>query len=349
MNSSERLDALLCGKPIDRVPFFSFALGFCARNVGLPVASVYRDPTKSFWAQVWTREQYGYDSGPFYAYASYGGWEFGGELKFPEGQYEQAPSLGRLAVQSEEEVWELELPDVRKAGSLPLAMEFSKLQEAHGFPVSLVLGGPFTIAGNICGAGVLCRWLIRNTEVACQLLRLAMDHILDVVRHWVDTFGPRRVALQIWEPLTSNQVISPRQFSKYVLPYEKELYDRLSAIRVKYVLSHLCGEQNLNLPYWAEVPLGDPAIVSFGREVDLADAVRYFGDKYVIAGNVGTSVMQNGARRELYEVCRQCVEKAKHAPRGYILMPGCEVPVMTPSHNLYVMRKAVDDWGWYER
>ena len=87
MTPSERLKALLNGEPLDRVPFLSFILGFCAKNVGYPVATIYNDPEKSFRAQVWTREQYGYDSEPFYGYASYGGWEFGGEIKLPDGKY----------------------------------------------------------------------------------------------------------------------------------------------------------------------------------------------------------------------------------------------------------------------
>jgi hypothetical protein len=29
-------------------------------------------------------------------------------------------------------------------------------------------------------------------------------------------------------------------------------------------------------------------------------------------------------------------------------MQGCEVPVNTPPYNLYTMRKAIDDFGWYE-
>jgi len=63
MSAAERRNALLVGKTIDRVPFSPFDLScgvgwFSARNVGYPIASVYNDPEKSFWAQVWTQEQY---------------------------------------------------------------------------------------------------------------------------------------------------------------------------------------------------------------------------------------------------------------------------------------------------
>jgi uroporphyrinogen decarboxylase len=348
MTSVERLKALLEGKPLDRVPLLSFILGFCAKNVGFPVATIYSDPEKSFWAQVWTREQYGHDNDPFYGYASYGGWEFGGEIIFPDGEYEQAPYHGRFAVETSHDVEKLKLPDVKTAGMLPLAMQFSRLQDENGISPSVVVGGPFTIAGNICTVDTLCRWLIKKPELIHQLLRLATDHILDIARHWIDTFGVGRVCLQIWEPLATNQIISPKQFAKHVLPYQIELHEKILKMGIKHILCHICGEQNLNLPYWAQVPMGDPGIISIGSEVDITTAIEYFGDTCIIAGNIEPALLQSGTTQQIYECCRQAIERGRRAPRGYALMQGCEVPVNTPPYNLYTMKKAINDFGWYD-
>ena len=348
MTSAERVDALLKGKPLDRVPFFPFILGFCAKNVGYPVNTIYSDPEKSFWAQVWTREQYGYDSDPFYGYASYGGWEFGGEVKLPDSEYEQAPSHGRFAVETEQDVEKLALPNVKISGMLPLAMQFSQIQDEYGFSPSVVVGGPFTIAGNICIVDTLCRWLIKKPELVYRLLRLATDHILEVVRYWVDTFGVGHVIVQIWEPLAANQIISPKQFEKFVLPFQVELHEKILSMGIKYNLCHICGEQNQNLPYWAEVPMGNPGIISIGKEVDITTAIEYFGENCIIAGNIEPAMLQMGTPQEIYELCRQAIEKGKQAPRGYVLMQGCEIPVNTPPYNLYIMKKAIDDFGWYD-
>lgn len=40
----------------------------------------------------------------------------------------------------------------------------------------------------------------------------------------------------------------------------------------------------MNLPYWAQIPMGAPGIASFGHEVDLTTAIRYLGDSCIIAG-----------------------------------------------------------------
>ena len=350
MTSAERINALVKGQRIDRVPLLLFfSLGFCARNVGYSFASMYNDPEKSFWAQLWTMEQYGFDIEPRFGFASYGAWEFGGEIKFPSSEKEQAPYIIRFPVESEEDAWKLKLPDVTSAGNLPKFMEFCKTLEKHDLPIYVSCGGPFTRAANICGVERLCRWTLKKPQLAHHLLRLATDYALQVVQYWVETFGAERVTAFSATPVESNQVISPRQFEEFAFPYMKEVHEKVLAIGIKrFSHYHMCGEQNLNLPYLARLPMGDTGLVSFGPEVDLTTAIKYFGDKCIIAGNVDPIVIWTGTPQQVYELCKQCIEKAKYAPRGFMLMAGCEIPPMSPPYNVYMMRKAVNDFGWYD-
>jgi len=53
----------------------------------------------------------------------------------------------------------------------------------------------------------------------------------------------------------------------------------------KHILCHICGEQNENYPYWAQVPMGDPGLVSVSHEVDLDKAIEYFPND-IIVGNI---------------------------------------------------------------
>lgn len=268
-------------------------------------------------------------------------------IKLPGGEYEQAPSHGRFAVNNEADVEKLRLPDVKTAGMLPLAMRFSRIQEKNGLTPSVVVGGPFTIAGNICPVATLCRWMIKKPELVQQLLRLATNHILDIARYWIDSFGKGRVGIQIWEPLATNAIISPKQFEKMIAPYQTELHEKLLAMGVGHILCHICGEQNLNLPAWASVPMGN-GIISVGKEIDIDTAIKYFGDRCAIAGNIEPAILQTGTPDKIYQLCRQAIEKGKRAPHGYALMQGCEAPVHTPPYNLYTMKKAIDDFGWQD-
>lgn len=352
MAGTERIKAIMSGQPVDQVPFFPLHMaGFAAKNVGYSLASMYNDAGKSFWAQLWTQEQYGYECIPMYNYACYGAWEFGGEIKFPTSQFDQAPSVTTCPVESEEDIEKLEeygLPDVKTRGSIPVNMEFSRLQERHGLPIQFICGTPFTRAANICGIERLFRWLIKKPALARRIMRLVTDHLVEVAQYWVDTFGAERLIPYSGNPTETNQMISPKQFEEFCLPYSRELHEKILGMGVKHFLFHICGEQELNLPYLTQIPMGEPGIISFGHEIDLTTAIKVFGDTGIIVGNVEPTIVQNGTPQQVYELSRQCIEKGKDAPRGFMLATGCALPPYAPPYNIYVMMKAIKDFGCYK-
>ncbi|MBW1998421.1 MAG: uroporphyrinogen decarboxylase family protein [Deltaproteobacteria bacterium] len=350
MTSGERLEALLAGKPIDRIPITNFGMReFSAINVGYTIAESYTDPEKSVYAQVCTMEQYGFQLEPNLAYASYGAWEFGGEVKMPSGDWEQAPYIKRYPVETEDDAEDICLPDVTRAGIIPVMMEFSKVAERQNLPILPFISPPFSTAGNICGLERLARWLYRAPHLVHHLLQLSTDHGVEVAKYWVDTFGAAKVSVRTAAAEESNQIISPRHFEEFVLPYEKQLHERILSLGIRRFFNcHICGDQNLNLPYWAQVPMGDLGLVSFDHDTDLEASIKFFGESCIVAGNLNTSLLQMGTPQEVYEAARSCIEKGKKAPRGFMLSPGCGLPPNTPPYNVYMMRKAIDDFGWYK-
>jgi len=345
MTSTERISALLEGKKIDRVPFFPFSLGFSALNVGYPVASIYSDPPKSYWAQLMTQGMYGYDQDPFLGYATYGTYEFGGEANFPGSNIIHAPTSAHFPVNSEKDVDNLHLPDPEKAGILPRALQFSLLQKNNGTGISVVVAGVFTLAMNLCGVDRLCMWLARESDMADRVLSIAAEHILNVVNLWADKFGADQFIPNIWEPASANSLISPRHFERFVLPHEQKLHERILSLGVKHILCHICGEQNKNLPLWSQIPMGKPGIVSIGNQVSIANAIQHFGDKCIIAGNLATELVKEGTAQEVYDAAKTCILEGRKAPRGFILMTACETPPLTPPYNFYQINKAVHEWG----
>jgi uroporphyrinogen decarboxylase len=349
MTNKERMMALIKGEPMDRVPFVPFILGFAARNVGMPVADFYEDPEKSYWASEMTQMQYGYDGTPILGYGEYGGWEFGGQARYPYSQKEQGISITRHAVESEEMGWDLQLPDVETAGYLPKLMEFSKLEAKKGRRVSCYGLTPFAMAFNVAGSERFLRWLRKEPDLCHHLLRLATEHRIQVLEYWIKTFGVEHIRVQNQSGMDSNYLISPKAFVEFAFPYVKELHERILGMGITSIYCHLCGDQNLNMPFWAQVPFGDPGMVSIGHEVDIEAAIKYLGDNVIIFGNIEPALIMTGTPEQVYEKCRIAIEKGKKAPRGFVLMAGCEVPVFTPPINLWAMRKAINDFGWYNK
>ena len=178
-------------------------------------------------------------------------------------------------------------------------------------------------------------------------MTLATEFMIDLAQYYADSFGAPRVILDIGDPSTSNQVISPKQFENFVLPYATNLADRVLGTGIKHIFLHACGEQNANLPLWSTVPLGNPGIVSVGHEVDLDIASKYFPG-HVIMGNIEPALIQTGTPDRIYEAARVCIIKGRKHLGGFILSPGCELPPLAPEPNVWAIIQAVSDYGWYE-
>jgi len=347
MNSIERMGAVLAGEKPDRVPFIPFASGFNALVAGYEIRDHYSDPEKSFRAQLLCKEILGHDGHPLFSYASFGAWEFGGKIRFPQGEYEQAPVVLENPGDSAEKAEGLRVPKVETAGYMPRAIAFSRMAAARGFPIAVKLGTPFTTAGTVIGEELMMRWIMKRPDLVHLVLRKVTDFFIDIAHFFSKEYGAEKILAFEGAPTEANNLISPKQFEEFALPYLIESHEKMLDMGIKRFLSHICGEQNLNLRHWQKVPMGEGGVVSFGTEVDLERAIELFGENRVIAGNVDPNILIGGSPEEVYDHTRETLLKGKKAPRGYILMPGCELPPRTPLANVYYLRKALNDFGFY--
>ncbi|MBW2030115.1 MAG: hypothetical protein JRJ31_13690 [Deltaproteobacteria bacterium] len=351
MTNRERVEALLRRERPDRVPIYPFGMGFAAVYSHVSVADIYTNPEASLAAQRRAARDFDWVFVPDIAYAAFGGWEFGGEIQLPDGEFSQAPTVRRHPVSSPEEVLGLKLPPVETAGIIPIQKQFLELsskEDLDNKPWNIVfqLEGTFTCASNIPGAELFTRWVLKEPEAVHHLMGLASDFGIQVARYWKGIFGTEGVLPWGGDPVASNQVISPRTFEEFNLPYRKRVHEEVLSMGYKSMFMHVCGEQNLNLPCWSQIPMGDPGIVSFGHEVDLERAAQYFPND-IIVGNLDTALIQAGTPDEVYEASRTVIEQGKGLPGGFMFGPGCELPPMAPVENVRAMTRAVNDFGWY--
>ena len=353
MTDKERIKALLKREKPDRVPIWGMAMGFTVVHSQTPLADVYTKPDVSLASQQKVSDEFGWMLFPMVGYAAGGGWEFGGDIKMPSGDFAQAPMITRFPVETEEDAWNLKVPETEKAGIVPIQIEFNKLQaklEADNKPwkvVTMIDPGPFTLAGNVCTVEKLTKWMFKKPDIVHHLEKMAVDFTVARAQLWKDLFGTDDVLLWTGEATAANQIISPKQFEEFVLPHLKSLHNKLLDLGFKSIFCHICGEQNANLPFWAEVPMGDPGFVSVGHEVDLETAAKYFPND-IIVGNIEPAIVQTGTPEEVYQAAKVVIEKGKKIPGGYVFSPGCELPPMSPPENVMAMTNAINDFGWYE-
>jgi uroporphyrinogen decarboxylase len=352
MNDAERINALLIGERPDRVPFFSMGGGgFALVSQEHSLATLYNDPNTALACYEKASAEYGWLYTPLLAYAAMGSWEFGGEIKWPDGEFAQAPSVVRHPVTSYEEALALTLPDVPSAGMVPRQKKFydlvlQKPPELKTWRLVCQIEGVFTLASNMAAASHFFKWLIKRPDAVEHLLFLALEFLTGLGEYIKDLYGTEDILIWGGEPSTSNQMISPKVFEKYALPYTQELHTRLLNMGFRTIFKHICGDQNLNLPFWATVPMGSPGLVSIGHEVALQDAADHFPDD-IIVGNLNPSIIQTASPDEVYQASVEIIEQGKRLKNGFIFAPGCGLPPKSPPENMDAIKRALEDAGDY--
>ncbi|MGI6678964.1 MAG: uroporphyrinogen decarboxylase family protein [Dehalobacterium sp.] len=344
MQSDQRVVAMFKGEELDRVPVIPFMFGHIAVVNGIPISEVYENGKASFKAQTRAAEFYGYDRLNIYAYAMYGGWEFGGEIRLPRKEGE-SPVVAKYAAETMEQAEKLQVPEnILEAGCIPINLEFSNYQAEEGVPVSFQANGPLTMASCMVGVEKLMMWMIEAPEIVHHLSRISTDFSLQLCDQWIKKFGAENLMPIVGCATESNKLISPKHFEEFVFPYMNEMLDKFSQAGIKKCFSHLCSEQKANLPYFGKMPWPQKSLFSFGIETPLQFAAQHLPN-HIMGGHVDPLIIRSGNPDQVLEDSRKSIEEGKDLA-GFALMPGCDIPAYSPPINVFQMVKAARVNGW---
>jgi uroporphyrinogen decarboxylase len=191
------------------------------------------------------------------------------------------------------------------------------------------------------------KWLVKKPALAHDLINQLAERSISSLDTKKESLGLDGVLSTIGLPMASNKLISPRRFEEFVLPDLIEGQAKLRSLGYKTTQVHICGEQNKNLPLYAQVDWGDPGIMGVGPEIELETAATFF-PRHVILGNLDPALILTGTPSQVYDTTKNLVEVGKRIEGGFIFGPGCEIPPHSPLENLKAMTQAVEDFGWYD-
>jgi len=331
-------------EPRPAIPVMSFANGYAARLAGLSLREYLTDIPLNFRVQGLAQRLHGYQDTPTYGWADWGGWEFGGEIRWPESYLEGAPSTARSPVERPSDLDRLDAPDPETAGAGPLLTAFNQELARAGLPVKIRAGSPTSVAAGMIGQERLLRWFLREPGAVETAFRMAVDFILGSAARTVARFGTRASA-SLSAPLDANTLISPEIFQRFAVPALERIIEGLAGLGVTALKVHLCGDHRRNLELWAGLAWPEETFFSIGSEVDLETAAEAFGHRHRIGGNVRTDLLAGGRYEEVYREARRCLEIGFRLPGGYSLMPACEMPVTAPPLNVQALVDAANDFN----
>jgi hypothetical protein len=173
-----------------------------------------------------------------------------------------------------------------------------------------------------------------DTEYVNRLMLFCKDVSLAMSRYYIEA-GCDVIA--VVDPMTSQ--IGPDQFSQFVKPYMKELFD---SVRKQGALSSffVCGHAQQNIAVMCDC---NPDNVSVDENIPL-DFVRdeCLNRKISFGGNLQlTTTLLLGDALDSQKNAIACMDVG--GTKGYILAPGCDLPYATPPANLEAIVKILRD------
>jgi uroporphyrinogen decarboxylase len=179
----------------------------------------------------------------------------------------------------------------------------------------------------------------RCREILAAYARGAADLGVRQARRGVD-------AVLISSAFAGGGFISPRQYQEFVLPYERQIVERIHQQGVP-VYTHTCGDLGDRLELMAETGIDgidtlDPPPLG---SVDLEDAKRRVGDRLFFKGNIDpVHTLLKKSRREVREDALWRL-KVGSPGSGYILSSACSVSPRVPPENLAVLVECSEEFG----
>jgi uroporphyrinogen decarboxylase len=348
MTARERIKALLLNEPLDRVPFIPFFLGYLALNNHITLYDFFTKPHMALKAGLETMKAYPWASiRPALDWADHGAWEFGGKISWPETDERMTPFTPEPLIRNPDEVDHLQDPDPLKTDWFRLFDSFNEICIEKGFSAQLPSASIMSPMSSILGGTALIKWMIKYPEAVHRLAGKVLRFNMKLARITLEKYGARNCSATTQVPLESNLILSPGAFEEFCLPYISKLHGLYLESGVLATMIHLCGDHKGNLNHWKEVPLPERTIFSVGDDMDLRETGDFLGKEFILAGNMSTTTLQFGTRAEVKEEAKRCLGLGKTRPGGFILMPACEWPPMSPPENLEAVREALMEYGFY--
>lgn len=220
-------------------------------------------------------------------------------------------------------------------GRMPIVLDATQQLRAKYPDLALygLIAGPFTLALHLLGTDIFMK-LFEEPEYVSKLFSFCEKVAKKMADYYIEA-GCDVIA--VVDPMTSQ--IDPVTFETFISSPMTEIFRH---IREKGVLSSffVCGHAQQNI----EVMCGcKPDNISIDENIPL-DYVKDIALRHNISfgGNLQlTVVLLMGTPEDAAFNALDCIELGGN--RGFILAPGCDLPMATPPENLIAVTKLVKD------
>ena len=337
MNGRQRIDAALNGRWPDRTPAMLHNFMMAAREAGISMRQFREDPRLIARCFGEAAERYQLDGILVDIDTVTLAGAVGVPLDFPEDN--PARSNGSC-LPVLEAVRDLQPIDISNHPRIQILVEAVTILVREYGDELFIRGNcdqsPFSLAGSMRG---LDQWLMdvasqENdelvhclldycTRVTCQLLKIMAKTGAHMLSNGDSPAGP--------------DMLSPRFYGTYALPYERRIAECSHELGLPYLL-HICGKTDRILKQMVDIG-ADALEIDFKTNLQLAHDV--FQDKVTFVGNIDPSEVLARGTPELVKLrTEELLDTFADSPR-FVLNSGCALPADTPSENVHAMLACV--------
>jgi uroporphyrinogen decarboxylase len=221
------------------------------------------------------------------------------------------------------------------AGRIGMVMEVCR-RASERYPDMALYGlitGPFTLALHLVGTDIFIK-MFEDPEYIHGVMNFTKEVGIFMADQYIEN-GCDVVSMV--DPMTSQ--IDPEQFRQFVLPAAKEVFDH---IRNKGALSSffVCGYAQQNIQVMCDCGPDNNSIdenipLEYVKDVCLPNDISFGGNLKL------TVVLLMGSPEDCQHHAMQCMERG--GEKGFVLAPGCDLPMDTPPENIQAVSQLVGD------
>jgi uroporphyrinogen decarboxylase len=220
-----------------------------------------------------------------------------------------------------------------KDGRIPLVLETTRALRIQNPDIALygLITGPFTLALHLLGTEIFMK-LFEDPEYVMEVMDFCTKVAISYSEMLLDT-GCDVIA--VVDPMTSQ--IDPLSFETYVTPFVTRIFD---FIRKKEKLSSffVCGHAQQNIEAMCDckpdnISIDENIPLEFVKEIALSKKISFGGNLKL------TVVLLMGDADDCKQDALSCLDLGGNL--GFILAPGCDLPMQTPVENIRAISELV--------
>ena len=244
------------------------------------------------------------------------------------------PSVISHPVQDGVDIKNLRVPYASE-GRIPVVIDAAKQLRGKYPDIALygLITGPFTLALHLMGTDIFMKMFENPDEVSRMMSFCA--NVGKMMAHEYIGSGCDVVAMV--DPMTSQ--IDPASFETFVLPNASDIF---SFIREKETLSSffVCGNARQNIEAMCRcrpdnISIDENIPLDYVRDVAMEKDISFGGNMRL------TTVLLLGTPEDCQREALECMDTGGR--KGFVLAPGCDLPMDTPSENLEAVTDLVHD------